>query len=250
MTLAFVKPGDRASQLAALLTQTITGNSVNSPRSKQKTVGLSEIGEKCVRRSAYKIMGHAQISRTEEVWPSFSGTAIHAALADVFSKEPDRYLVEHRVTALTGFKGTCDLFDKNEKMVIDHKCVGSTSMTRAKKSGMSDQQRVQINLYGLGIENELGAGSVEFVALAFYPLGGFLSGMHTIVEKYDRQLALDALARFANIQQLTWSLDPEANPASWASIPITPSSNCTYCPWFLPKSTDFSKGCPGQGDVA
>ena len=249
-TPTFVKPGDAASRLAASLTQAITSRSVNSPRSKQKTVGLSEIGEKCVRKSAYKVLGWPQIARIEEVWPSFSGTAIHAALADVFSKQPDRYLVEHKVTALVGFKGTCDLFDKQEKMVIDHKCVGNTSMTRAKKSGMSDQQRVQINLYGLGIENELGEGSVEQVALAFYPLGGFLSGMHTIVEPYDRQLAVDALERFGNIQQLAWGLDPEKNPLNWSAIPTSPSYNCTYCPWFLPNSTDLSKGCPGQVDAS
>ena len=248
--LTFVKPGDQASQLAAMLTSAITTRSANSPRSRQKTVGLSEIGEKCVRKSAYKIMGHPQIVRHEEVWPSFSGTAIHASLADVFGKDKERFLVEHKVTALAGFKGTCDLFDKHEKMVIDHKCVGNTSMQRAKKSGMSDQQRVQINLYGLGIENELGEGSVEYVALAFYPLGGFLSGMHTIVEPYNRQLAIDALHRFGNIQELVWGLDPEKNPETWSVIPASPSAGCTYCPWFLHGSIDLSKGCPGDVGAA
>ncbi|MEI6680801.1 MAG: hypothetical protein WCL21_19490 [Mariniphaga sp.] len=115
---------------------------------------------------------------------------------------------------------------------------------------MSDQQRVQINLYGLGIENEFGEGSVEKVALAFYPLGGFLSGMHTIVEPYNRALAMDALERFGNIQQLAWGLDPEKNPDNWSTIPTSPTSNCIYCPWFLPNSTDLSKGCPGQVDAS
>jgi hypothetical protein len=68
------------------------------------------------------------------------------------------------------FPELANLFDIQEGMVIDHKCVGSASMKKRKTEGMTNQQRVQITLYGLGMEN-LGH-KVNKVALAFILLGG------------------------------------------------------------------------------
>ena len=245
----FAQPGTPATQLAELIKDTIHTASASAPRSRQKRVGLSEIGEVCVRKSSYKIMGWPKIERLQDPWPSISGTAIHAWLADTFTKSAGEYLVEHRVSAAPGLSGSLDLFDITNKMVIDHKCVGATSMKSRKSDGMTHQQRVQINLYGLGIENELGVGSVKSVALAFYPLGGRIDGLYTIVEEYNRQLALDAITRFEETQQLVWKLDPKGTPENWNLIPATSSYLCSYCPWFLPGSTDLSKGCPGEVDA-
>jgi len=121
-------------------------------------------------------------------------------------------------------------------------------MRSRKKDGMTHQQRIQINLYALGFENE--GHAVEKVALAFYPLGGRLDGLHTIVEHYNRQMALDAIQRLEDTQVLLWQLDPESNPKNWDLIPTTPSKSCSYCPWFLPFSQDGSKGCPGEVNAA
>jgi len=113
---------------------------------------------------------------------------------------------------------------------------------------MTHQQRVQINLYGLGLEN---AGyKVSKVALAFYPLGGRLDGLHTIVEDYNRKLALDSIARLQETQTLLWQLDPEKVPSNWGLIPATTSRMCIYCPFYFPNSTDLSVGCPGEVDAA
>ena len=246
----FTPLGDDASNLADRIRSVVNNRSSNAPRSQQRAIGLSEVGEVCVRKTSYKILDWEKTNPATDPWASISGTAIHSWLADAFSEFPDLYLVEHPVKVTEQLGGTMDLFDIANKTVIDHKCVGATSMRSRKKDGMTYQQRIQINLYGLGIENELGIGSVSKVALAFYPLGGRLDGLHTIVEPYNRQLALDAIQRLEDTQVLLWQLDPEASPKNWDLIPTTPTKSCSYCPWFLPFSKDGSKGCPGEENAA
>jgi len=246
----FTPLGDDASNLADRIKDVVNNRSANAPRSQQKRIGLSEVGEICVRKISYKLLDWEKTNPATDPWASISGIALHSWLADAFLDFPDQYLVEHKVQVTDELSGTADLFDIEQKMVIDHKCVGATSMKSRKKGGMTHQQRVQINLYGLGIEKEFGEGSVDKVALAFYPLGGRLDGLHTIVEPYNRQLALDAIQRLQDTQVLLWQLDPEGNPKNWDLIPTTPSNFCSYCPWFLPFSKDGSKGCPGEVNAA
>ena len=244
----FTPLGDDASNLADRIKAVVNNRSANAPRSQQKRIGLSEVGEICVRKISYKLLDWEKTNPSTDPWASISGTALHSWLADAFMDFPDKYLVEHKVQVTDELSGTADLFDIENKMVIDHKCVGATSMKSRKKGGMTHQQRVQINLYALGFERE--GLDVQKVALAFYPLGGRLDGLHTIVEPYNRQLALDAIQRLQDTQVLLWQLDPEANPKNWELIPTTPSLFCSYCPWYLPNSKDGSKGCPGEVEAA
>jgi hypothetical protein len=244
----FTPLGDDASNLSDRIKDVVNNRSANAPRSQQKRIGLSEVGEICVRKICYKLLDWKKTNPATDPWASISGTALHAWLADAFMDFPDQYLVEHPVKVTDELGGTADLFDIERKMVIDHKCVGATSMRSRKKDGMTHQQRIQINLYALGLENE--GHAVEKVALAFYPLGGRLDGLHTIVEPYNRQLALDAIQRLQDTQVLLWQLDPEGTPNNWDLIPTTPSNFCSYCPWFLPFSKDGSKGCPGEVNAA
>jgi hypothetical protein len=251
----FTPLGHDASNLSDRIKEVVNNRSANAPRSQQKRIGLSEVGEICVRKTSYKLLDWEKTNPSTDPWMSIQGTAIHAWLADAFNDQFDGeenklYLVEHTVKVTDELAGTADLFDIEKKMVIDHKCVGATSMKSRKKDGMTHTQRVQINLYGLGFERE--GYEVEKVALAFYPLGGYqgINGLHTIVEPYNRQLALDAIQRIQDTQVLLWQLDPEANPKNWELIPATPSINCSYCPWFLPNSQDGSKGCPGEVGAA
>ena len=246
----FTPLGDDASNLADRIKAVVNTRSSNAPRSQQKRLGLSEVGEVCIRKIGYKLLDWDKTNKNNDPWASISGTAIHSWLADAFENAEGNYLVEHPVKVTDELAGTSDLFDIANKMVIDHKCVGATSMKSRKRDGMTHQQRVQINLYGLGIENELGIGSVEKVALAFYPLGGRLDGLYTIVEPYNRQLALDAIERLNDAQVLLWQLDPEGNPQNWQLIPNNPTSACNYCPWYMPFSKELSVGCPGQEDAA
>jgi hypothetical protein len=245
--MSFQHPGTIADELSANVRKVIEHRSANSDRAKQKALGVSEIGEKCVRKLIYKMSGQAETNKSDP-WASIQGTALHAWLADAFErfndKDAPRFFIERRVEVNEGLVGTCDLFDTIDGVVIDHKCVGSSSMQKRKREGATEQQRIQINLYGLAYE-KMGF-TVKKVALVFYPIGGRLDGVHTIIEDYDRNLALAALDRYEGIKALFASLAPVENPDKWPLIPASPSSSCLFCPFYLPKSEDLSKGCPGE----
>jgi len=248
----FTSPGDEASALADNIKKVIEFRSSNSSRSRQKAIGLSEIGDPCARKLAYKILDWPQTNGSTDPWASIQGTAIHSWLADAFErfndKDDPRFMIEFRVKVSEDLGGTCDLYDKVDGVVIDHKCMGTTSMKSRKRDGMTAQQRVQVNAYGYGLE-QMGH-EVKSVALACYPLGGRLDGLHTIIEPYDRQIAINAIERLDGIKVLVWQLDVEKNPESWSLIPATPAYGCIYCPFYLPGSQDLSKGCPGEMGAA
>ena len=165
-------------------------------------------------------------------------------MAEAFTADKNRnWLVEHRVTVRPGLAGTLDLFDLDSATVIDHKCVGATSMKTRKAEGPTEQQIIQLNVYGYGLEQQ--GYEVKNIALAFYPLGGMLTGLHTWVGNYDKDVAIAAMLRLDSTINLLAMLDPEDNPERWELIPASGSRNCTYCPWFVPGSTDLSTGCPG-----
>lgn len=248
MSATFVSPATSDRQLALRLSNVVRQASSSSPRSKQTSLGPSEIGEPCVRRIAYRMMGWDRVNGSSDPWPSISGTAIHSWLADAFTADDStEWLVEHRVTARGGCSGTLDLFDVTNGIVIDHKCVGATSMKARKSGGPTMQQIVQLNIYGLGLENQ--GHIVNKIALAFYPLGGMLDGLHVWIGDYDREIAVEALQRVDDVLTAVTTLDPETNPERWQLLPASPSRSCSYCPWFAPGSTDLSVACPGDSSV-
>jgi len=152
----FTSPGDEASALADNIKKVIEFRSSNSSRSRQKAIGLSEIGDPCARKLAYKILDWPQTNGSTDPWASIQGTAIHSWLADAFErfndKDDPRFMIEFRVKVSEDLGGTCDLYDKVDGVVIDHKCMGTTSMKSRKRDGMTAQQRVQVNAYGYGLE--------------------------------------------------------------------------------------------------
>lgn len=254
----FSQPGaiepDSNEGIKRLLTDLIIATAANAPRSRQRRIGPSEVGDPCPRRLAYKIMDWPTVNDGGDPWPSIVGTATHDWLAHALERhnqtEPGRFLIEERVHAddgtVSGYRlsGSCDAYDTHTHTVIDHKVVGDSSMRHYRRNGVREQYRIQAHLYGLGWEN---AGHTPAtVALAFYPRGGMLGGLWVWSEPYDRQAALDALTRLGTIRDLLIALDPESRPPMWTHIPATPSGSCRFCPWWRPASTDLSIGCPGE----
>jgi len=244
-TPTLASPVSPEQALKDTITNVIRAKSDNSPRSKVVRIGPSEIGDPCLRKLSYKLMEVPKTNSFSDPWPSVSGTAIHAWLAEAFEAvngDAD-WLVEHRVEARPGLSGTLDLFQRSSGTVIDHKCVGATSMKTRKAEGPTEQQVIQLNIYAYALE--LQGHEVKKVALAFYPLGGMLSGMHIWLGDYNRQVALDAMQRLDATVELIAMLDPEAHPERWELIPAATSRGCSYCPWFVPGSDNLAIGCPG-----
>nr|WP_063817954.1 PD-(D/E)XK nuclease family protein [Herbidospora sakaeratensis] len=240
-----------AAQIAANVVGTIRHASANAPRSRQVAIGPSEIGTPCVRKLAYKLLDwDPKPNKDTDPLASVIGTAAHGWMEETFNKFnptlPDgrpRYITEQRVAADATLKGSCDLFDRQAKTVIDWKFPGTTSMEKVRKNrdpGVT--YRVQAHVYGLGYRN---AGEdVEHVAVVFLPRAGRLDGVYVWTEPFQPQIALDALTRRDNVMKVLADLDPENNPAIWGAFPVG-DAYCTYCPWHLPKSTNLARGCPG-----
>jgi hypothetical protein len=241
-----------AERIAALIVDT----ALNSPRSLQKRLGPSEVGDPCERRLTYKLLDWPKANEHQDPAANIIGTGFHTWMEEAFTRRqtvlPDgrpRYKVEERVTVRDStapgavIAGSTDLFDRLTGTVWDWKLVGISSLDDYRRKGPGPQYRTQAHLYGLGQEN---AGEqVERVAICFVGRYHELR-VHVWTEPYDRQIAEQGLARLDRIRQQLVDLDPEANPERWTQIPTSDLAKCRFCAWFKPGSTDLSVGCPGH----
>ncbi|MFF2651497.1 PD-(D/E)XK nuclease family protein [Streptomyces sp. NPDC058045] len=243
-------PGDVIAQQIRRL---IIDSANNAPRSQQRRIGPSEVGNPCDRALAYKSMDWPTAPGADrEPWASVQGTAIYTWMAELFEqRDPkgERYLVERRVTVHQGhtedatIAGSADLYDRLTGTVYDWKATSPDSLAKYRRNGPGDQYRIQANLYGLGMEN---AGETpRRVAIVFLPRQYRLEP-YVWVDEYRRDVALAAIARLQAIRERLLALDPEANPAQWAAFPTSPDAKCFFCDWHQRGSTDLSRGCPGH----
>ncbi|WP_152649122.1 hypothetical protein [Demequina flava] len=215
---------------------------LNQPRSLQKRIGPSEIGDPCDHCLAAKLAGW---TKTDDgiPWLPAIGTATHAFLEELFIRHENqrgaqhngglRYLTERRVSVGEigdqDITGSTDLFDTVAGMVIDHKIVGASTLKQARTKGAKPQYRVQAHLYGRGWTR---AGfNVRHVAVCFLPRNDVsLNNAIYWHEPYDEQIALDALERanqlHRNITALT-SVSEDARDAWITSLPR--DSSCWDC---------------------
>ncbi|MEE1818005.1 hypothetical protein PUR59_23660 [Streptomyces sp. SP18ES09] len=247
---------DIGAALATRVGSLIVDAANNAPRSLQKRIGPSEVGDPCERKLSYKLLDWPEVAAPGDPIASVLGTSFHAWMEEKFTERQTlladgitpRYKVEERVTVRRGITeaanldGSSDLYDRLTRTVFDWKLVGKSSLDKYRRQGPGEQYRKQGHLYGLGQEN---AGETpERIAIVFVGRHHELL-VHVWTEPYDRQVALDALARLDQIRQRLLDLDPESRPDNWAQIPTSEQAKCRFCPWLNPGATDLSVGCPG-----
>ena len=223
--------------VTTMLIQQVKDYSAWSPRSQQTTIGASEIGTPCSRRLAYKILNVEAVNTDTDSWPAIVGTSVHSYLERAFRKNPD-YMTEVKVELQPWTKGTADLVHIPSKTVIDHKVVGVTALKKYKSEGMSQQYRVQLNMYALGLR--LQDIEIDTIAIMFWSRSGMMRDAFSISEPYDETLVDEMFARFDAIKSMT-----ELGTSALPLIPTTPT-NCVYCPNFFPLSNDFTESCNGK----
>lgn len=237
-----------ADELKRELCQVITDAGTFSPRSRQVSIGPSELGEECTRKLAYKLLDWEKVNQSASgSWAAQVGTALHSHLEAIFSQQPEKYATETRVKIRGNLSGTVDLFHTERKMVLDWKTKSPTGIKDKRSQGATAKEIIQVMTYAYGKVKE--GVEVEYVGLVFLPTGGQITDMYIELHKYDEQIVLDALERIDNVYTLLSTIDVEANPAMWEHIPIVPSRLCMYCPYYQPFSKDVSKACPGDSDV-
>ncbi|MCG6499424.1 PD-(D/E)XK nuclease family protein [Kitasatospora sp. A2-31] len=246
---------EQSRQLAELIGQFIVNAANHSPRSLQTAIGPSEIGEPCERKLSYKLLAWPTAAGEREPIAPVIGTGFHSWMEAQFTARNTggRYKIEEKVTVRDSpiesarVRGSSDLYDRTTCTNYDWKLVGKSSLEKYRRHGPGAQYRVQAHLYGLGQEN---AGETpRRVAIVFVARYHELI-IHVWSEPYDRQVALDALDRLDRIRQRVLDLNPEANPGTWAEIPMADDAKCRFCDWLLPGSTDLSKGCPGTASTS
>jgi hypothetical protein len=228
-------------------------------RSAQATLGPSEIGTPCDRRLAMSLLHVEPVNPGGDGWAAFVGTAVHSALADMFmwaSGDTGRFAVETPLTFPNKHvpKGTSDLLDRMVFMVDDHKIMGRWSLDKLRTKGIPPGYRVQLHTYGYG--QRLKGEKIEYVCLIAWPReASSLADMYAVVERYDPEVAREALARVDRIadevkayetERTTWAgLDINAQKMSIAKeFPV--ADDCRFCKWYAPGDPDMTRGCPGR----
>lgn len=243
----------RAAALKQELSNIILWNERSAPRSRQQSIGPSELGNECDRRLAYRIAGNPPVNLGTDPWPAIVGTSIHDWLEKAVNRyqnavEDLGYLTELRVYPDPLVKGRSDLFNTRLAMVIDHKSTGTDVMRKVRKGQIPIGYRIQIQVYGLG--HKRAGREVKDVALIFYPRSGWLDDAYVWVEPYDEQMALDALARMYAIADKLIELEIESNGHRYEFIDAIPGDSCVWCPFHVrdqdPDVGASEKGCPGR----
>lgn len=214
---------------------------LNQPRSLQKRVGPSELGTPCEHCLAAKLAGWAK-TETDVPWLPFVGTAVHAALEEMFiqyeavnnavNTTGKRYLTEFSSTVGTvdgvEITGSVDLVDLTAGITIDWKIVGITTLREA-KVGPSDVYRGQAHLYAKGL---IAAGfDIRNVSIAYLPRNAIsLADAVWWSEPYDPKIPEVILARANRLALNVRAMESVSIEARDAYISSLPRYTAQYVP--------------------
>lgn len=243
-----------ATKIKKDLQEIILWHEHESPRSRQRAIGPSELGDPCDRRIAYRVAAVDPVNVNGDPWPAVVGTAVHGWL----EKAVNRYQKQHgyqgwrtelRVHPDILVTGHSDLFHEPTGTVIDYKTTNAETIRKLQRGHPPSPGYItQINLYGLG--HERAGRTVNNVCLVYYPRSGWLNDAFVWHGPYTPDIAHQALRRMYNIGFRLLDLDIENHPEYFAEIPATAGDNCVWCPMFKrdmdPAITASRDGCPGR----
>lgn len=227
----------------------------NRPRSLQTRIGPSSLGTPCARRVGHILAGTPSSDARPPGWLPGIGVAVHTMCEAVIARvnglaATERFITERRVEVgiIDGQKitGTCDLYDTETATVVDWKIVGKSTLDSVRRKGPSPTYMTQAHLYGRGYA---AAGfPVQNVAILYLPRGEELDHARYVVEPYDENIALDAIARADAIAQALRLVGPAA------VLPqLERADDCRFCQYRLTPgradldNLDPTEGCPGIG---
>lgn len=229
-------PLDKLAIGQVLAIYQIVRATMDTARSKQTRIGVSEFGDPCRKCVARKLAEDDVIK--DPNWKAQIGTFGHSALEQHFldtfpwmydvehHENPDApggwervitvrpelvptdeqplYHLERRVTVGTFgervLDGSCDLFIQGATfgIVLDWKFQGASSLKKSGTGNIGEKYHTQMNGYGRGYAN-LGF-HVTHVVLFALPRDDEIEAAKPVLMRYEEQMVLDALAR---LEQLT-----------------------------------------------
>lgn len=178
-----------------------------APRTQQRHLGPSQIGDPCTKCLAAKILGVHDRGPFDDPWCAILGTATHSWLEKAAKKDNRNnnaaWCTEVRVFPdddLLPAGGKADVYQDTTGTVIDHKIVGAPMLKKYKAGGPGLTYRRQAHLYGLGFAKT--GVAVNTVAIAFWLRGGRLTDLYVWTEPYDETIALATLDRYRTLREL------------------------------------------------
>jgi len=241
-----------ATRMARTVKDVVIRAANRAPRSLQVHLGPSELGVECDRQVVGKLVSEPRTNHVADPWPSVVGTAVHAWLADAFEQDnqktdSQRWFAERRVIPHPEHAGTGDLYDAWEAAVLDHKCLGETSLNKVRSGRVPRKYKRQLLLYGLGFIR-MGL-PVRRVGLIAYPrTGSSLDGLYVWETAFDGSAIEELVDTFAETdRRKAQAAQVLAGRLPLQLVPRTPSSDeCYFCPFYRPQAgRDGGTGCPG-----
>lgn len=243
-----------AAAYAAELREIVEYHASRTDRNLQVHLGPSEIGTPCDRQVVGKLVGFPSTNHVSDPWPSFMGTAGHAAMEGVFGQQNERegwerFFTERKVTPHEQHRGTSDLYDQRYLVVDDHKFLGDSSMAKLRSpEGPPVKYQFQLKLYARGYRN---AGyRVDRIAIIGWPrTASSIDGMyvwdHVLTPEDDEQIE-QLFARMAWRQDVAERI--RRGQMYLSDVPAVPDADdCYFCPFYRPQSAkDGGPGCPGH----
>jgi hypothetical protein len=194
---------------------------MDTERSRQKQIGISEIGDECDKCVARKLSRLYDDMPDNPSWKAQVGTFIHAGLEEHWRQQfPDRTILGPQVGGYTDDRpfyanerqldiwtyrgltlaGSCDLFVQGETygIVVDWKTQGPKKLAeKTAKGDIGQTYTVQMHTYGLGY-HLLGL-NVTHVLLYALPRDGELDDAKPVLMRWDPSIATNALKRLKNL---------------------------------------------------
>lgn len=207
-------------------------DTMNTERARKQEIGISEIGNPCSKCVARKLSGlylKPREDRMKSGWKAQVGTFIHTGLEQHFAAlyphpgEDVTYHLERRVTVLEHkehtIDGSCDMYVQGATngVVVDWKTQNSERLaTKTGKGEIGPTYTVQMMTYGLGYE--LLGFPVTHVLLFALPRDGELNDAKPVLMRYDRQVAVNALARLTGMIDAAELLEQAYPDQGWEKL--------------------------------
>ena len=215
------------------------------PRSKQVTLGASDLASPCARKNAYKILGVEPPTPDEVGLSAWVGTGIHIQMElalEAANKRAKRRVWETeipvRIPVRAGLAIPCnvDAYNTERHVALDWKSVGP-SKVREYALRTPENYATQIDLYGLALV--LSGRRVDHVGIGYIPRNGDLKDISVTTWEWTGERADVAIKRYESLLAAT-----AAGPAVLPMLPT--AADCRFCPWWAPGSDDPTTACPGM----
>ena len=250
-------PETEADKLAVRMVYTLQEElraSMFTDRGAKQTIGVSEIGDDCLRCLARKL-SQTFIKEQDPNWQAHVGTLMHTGFEEHFGNKFGRYNLEtrkyepineptdeqpayHMETRLIireyknfTLDGSCDMFIEGATfgLVDDWKTKTQAKLKEAAAGKLESKNRIQIMTYGLGWA--LKGHNVTHVVIYSLPRDGALDDAKPVLMRWDPTEAIERLALIDNLIETAEIMDGAFPGLGWEKVILSQdrAGHCFDC---------------------